>query len=595
MRFFILMLAAALAAGAQTITTVAGNSTWGRVVQAAVDSAGNIYAADYDQHVIWKVDRQGGTTVVAGTQGTPGYAGDGGPARLARLSNPLGVAVAADGTIYIGDYGNDRIRRVAPNGTITTLAGTGVGGFTGDGGAAASARLNGPYNMVLDARGVLFFVDYLNYRVRRIGTDGVITTVAGSGRAAVSGDGGLATAADLFPGWLAVGPDGAVYVTDDANQVSGHTQRVRKVFNGVITTVVGSGRAGFSGDGGPATAALLTSADGVALDAGGNIYVSESTGARIRRVAPNGIITTYAGTGRAGLAGDGGPAKDAQLNTPTGLVVDAEGNLLVVDTSNRRVRKISPLPQPVISATEAAVPSFLGKAGFSSNTYVEIYGSNLSGTTRTWAGGDFNGANAPTVLDEVSVTVNGKAAFIYFISPGQININTPEDTATGPVLIQVKNGLGVSNVGTAMRARVSPTLQSVPQFSAGGLQFVVAQTADFRSFIGHPGAIPGVALTEARPGDSITIYALGCGPTAPATQAGVVAGQASRLALPFEVRIAGVAATVPFAGIVGGSIGLYQINVTVPNVPAGDHPIELRVDGITNGQNLAIAVGAPRP
>ena len=554
MRFIPFLLAFAVLSSAQTITTVAGNSTWGRVIQAAVDTAGNIYCADFDRHVVYKIDRQGTTTTVAGN-GTAGYAGDGGPATAARLFNPLGFAVTPDGTLYIGDYGNDRIRRVAPNGTITTSAGTGVGGFTGDGGQASAARINGPYNMVLDTRGVLYFVDYLNLRVRRIAADGVITTIAGSGRAAASGDGGLATAADLFPGWIAVGPDGAVYVTDDGNLVSGGTQRVRKVLNGVITTVAGNGRPGYTGDGGPATAAQLTSADGVALDAGGNIYVSESTGDRIRRVAPNGIITTYAGTGRAGLTGDGGPAKDAQLNTPTGLVVDGEGNLLVVDTTNRRIHKITPLPQPVISATESAIPSFLGKAGFASNTYVEIYGTNLSGTTRTWTGSDFNGPNAPTVLDDVSVTVNGKPAFIFFISPGQININTPEDTATGPVLIQVRNGLGVSNVGTAQRARLSPTLQSVPAFSAGGQRFVVAQTADFRSFIGRPGSIAGVPLVEAKPGDLITIYALGCGPTSPATQAGVVAAQASRLSLPFEIRIAGVSATVPFAGVVAGSIG----------------------------------------
>ena len=590
MRAATLLFVLALAAHGQIITTVAGNTTWGRVIQASVDAAGNIYCADFDRHVVYKIDRQGVTTTVAGT-GTAGYAGDGGPATSARLFSPLGTAVAPDGTLYIGDYGNDRIRRVAPNGSITTFAGTGVGGFTGDGGQAASARLNGPYTMSLDTRGVLYFVDYLNLRVRRIGTDGVITTVAGSGRSAASGDGGLATAADLFPGWVAAAADGALYVTDDGNQTSGGTQRLRKVLNGVITTVAGNGRAGFTGDGGPATAAQLTSADGVAIDAGGNIYISESVGARIRRVAPNGVITTYAGTGRAGLAGDGGPALEAQLNVPTGLALTSEGDLLVTDTTNRRIRKIAALPQPVISSTTAAIPSFLGKAGFGSNTYVEIYGTNLSGTTRTWTGADFNGVNAPTTLDGVSVTVNGRPAFIYFISPGQININTPEDTATGPVLIQVRNGLGVSNMGTATRARVSPTLQSVPAFSAGGKDYVVAQTTDFRSFIGHPGMVAGVPFLEAKPGDLVTIYALGCGPTNPPTQAGVVAAQASRLALPFEVRIAGVAATVPFAGIVAGSIGLYQINVTMPNVPAGDHPIELRIDGIANGQSLVIAVG----
>src|SRR5207302_9143631 len=132
-----------------------------------------------------------------------------------------------------------------------------------------------------------------------------------------------------------------------------------------------------------------------------------------------------------------------------------------------------------IRSANSALPSFLGSAGFSSNIYLEIYGSSLASNTRLWAGGDFNGSNAPTTLDGVSVTVNGKAAFIYYISPGQININTPEDTTTGPVAIQVKTPLGLSNAVTVNRARISPTLQTVPQFNVGGKQYVVALTPDF--------------------------------------------------------------------------------------------------------------------
>jgi uncharacterized protein (TIGR03437 family) len=226
-----------------------------------------------------------------------------------------------------------------------------------------------------------------------------------------------------------------------------------------------------------------------------------------------------------------------------------------------RVRKISPPPVPTISFTSAVVPSFLGKADFGSNMYVELYGSNLSTTSRAWTGTDFHGSNAPTSLDGVSVTVNGKPAFVYYISPGQININTPDDTTTGPVLIQVKNALGLSDTGSANRARLSPTLQSVPQFNIGGKSYVVAQTPDFKSFIGTPGMVQGVPFIAAKPGDTVLIYALGCGATNPATQAGVVAAQNSPLALPYQVKIGGVPATVNFAGMVAGSIGLYQFNV----------------------------------
>ncbi|MBX9641492.1 MAG: hypothetical protein K2X97_17715, partial [Mycobacteriaceae bacterium] len=208
-----------------------------------------------------------------------------------------------------------------------------------------------------------------------------------------------------------------------------------------------------------------------------------------------------------------------------------------------------------------------------------------------WAGSDFSGVNAPTSLDGVSVLVNGRPAFIYYISPGQINVNTPEDTAVGPVSIQVRTPLGVSNTITATRNRLSPTLQSVPQFLINGKQYVVALTPDFSRYIGNPGMLAGVAFLTARPGDTISIYALGCGPTNPPTQAGVVAAQASAMSLPFQIRIGGVPAPVTFAGMVGQSIGLYQFNVTVPFVAPGDQPIDLTVDGVPNNQNLFIVIG----
>jgi uncharacterized protein (TIGR03437 family) len=367
---------------------------------------------------------------------------------------------------------------------------------------------------------------------------------------------------------------------------------VRKISpNGIVSTVAGTGVNGFSGDGGPATAAKLNGAYGLAVDPVGALYISDGLYARIRKVAANGIISTYAGTGVEGGAGDGGLAINATFQTPEGLALDSDGNLYVADAFNKNIRKVSVQPVPTLSSSNTAVPSFLGKADFASNTYIELYGANLSTTTRTWAGSDFNGVNAPTTLDGVSVTVNNKPAFVYYISPGQININTPEDTAIGPVLIQVHNALGFSNTGTANRARLSPTLQSVPAFNIGGKAYVVAQTSDFKSFIGKPGMIQGVPFVAAKPGDTVLIYALGCGPTIPATQAGVVAAQNSSLALPYQLKIGGVPATVNFAGVVAGSIGLYQFNVVIPSVGSGDQTIELIVDSIPNAQVLYIVIG----
>jgi uncharacterized protein (TIGR03437 family) len=273
------------------------------------------------------------------------------------------------------------------------------------------------------------------------------------------------------------------------------------------------------------------------------------------------------------------------------MATDSSGNLYIADTRNDKIRKVSPPPVPQVRTESPVLTSFGGKAGFTSNTYVEIYGQNLSTSSRLWAGADFSGVNAPTSLDGISVLVNGKPAFIYYVSPTQININTPEDTATGPVSLQVRTPLGISNTVTVNRARLAPTLQTVPQFLIDGKQHVVALTPDFTTYIGREGMIPGVPFKPAKPGDTISIYALGCGPTTPPTQAGVVAAQGSALALPFQLRIGGAIARVSFAGIVGATIGLYQFNVEIPFVPAGEQPIDLTVDGIPNAQNLTIVIG----
>jgi uncharacterized protein (TIGR03437 family) len=579
-----------MCAAGQTITTVAGNSTWGLVYNVALDAAGSMYVADSTRHMVYKIDTLGAATVIAGT-GTAGNSGDGALATAAQLRNPMGAAVGPDGSIYIADYGNDRIRRIAPNGIITTFAGT-TGGFSGDGGPATAARMNGPRSIAVDGSGNVFFTDGLNYRIRRISTAGVITTVAGTGGTSRSGDGGPATAADSLPVWFALAPDGSIYFTDDFDERFNGHKRVRRVApNGVITTVAGTGVAGFSGDGGPATQAQFRSVSGVAVDSGGNIYVSDAIGARIRRIDPSGIIRTYAGTGTGGAGGDGGAAISAQLNFPTGLAVDSAGNLYVADRNNMKIRRILPPPAPRIRDTNPVLSSFMGSAGFSSNTYLEIYGTSFTTVSRTWSGSDFSGSSAPTSLDGVRVTVNGRPAFVYYISPTQININTPDDTTVGPVSIQVHSPLGTSPAVSANRTRLSPTLQTVPQFNAGGRQYVVALTPDFTTYIGRPGMVQGVPFAAAIPGDVVSIYALGAGPTTPPTQAGVIAAQASSLALPYELRIGGVPAQVTFAGMVAGSIGLYQFNVVIPSVGPGDQPIELTVDGVTNNQNLFIVIG----
>jgi uncharacterized protein (TIGR03437 family) len=278
-------------------------------------------------------------TTVAGN-GTSGYSGDGGPATSAELHQPYGVAVDAAGNIYIADTSNNRIRKVAAaTGVITTVAGQGGGGYWGDGGPATDAGLNGPDGVAVDGASNLYIADNANNRIRMVAAaTGAITTVAGDGSPGYSGDGGPAASAEInYPTAIAADGAGNIYLVDSGDHV------IRKVVaaTGTITTVAGNGVAGYAGDGGPATAASLNWPEGVALDGAGNLYIGDSGNARIRKVAAaTGIITTVAGDGVAGYSGDGGQATGAELYAPCGAAVDGAGNLYIADTGNNRIRKV---------------------------------------------------------------------------------------------------------------------------------------------------------------------------------------------------------------------------------------------------------------
>lgn len=303
--------------------------------QIAYDAAGNLYIADLNDHVIRKVDLAGIVTTVAGT-GEQGFAGDGGPATGAQLDSPAGVAVNVAGDIYIADTHNQRIRKVS-GGTITTIAGTGVAGFSGDNGAAASAQLSNPTALALDSSGNLYIADTDNHRIRKIsGT--TITTVAGNGEQAFSGDGASATAAGIdSPNGVAVDAAGKIYIGDTRNQ------RVRVVdATGMISTLAGNGSKAYGGDGGAAAGASLARPRGLSVDAQGNIYIADSDNNRIRVIATTGkIISTVAGNGSQGFAGDGGPAVNAILDTPRAPAAQAPGVFAFSDTNNQLVRGVS--------------------------------------------------------------------------------------------------------------------------------------------------------------------------------------------------------------------------------------------------------------
>ena len=298
----------------------------------AVDSTGNLYIADTRNNRIRKVDSTGTITTIAGT----GFGGDGGPANQASISSPRGVAVDGGGNLYIADTENNRIRKVDSTGTITTIVGTGGGGDSGDGGPAGQAKLYYPRGVAVDSGGNLYIADTGNHRIRKVDSTGTITTIAGTGDGGFDGDEGPAKQAWLSgPGGVAVDGGGNLYIADTRNN------RIRKVDStGTITTIAGTGERGFSEDGGPAVQVWLDTPLGVAVDSGGNLYIADTTNHRIRKVDSTGTITTIAGTGDRGFGGDGHPAHQAWLSGPGGVAVDGGGNLYIADTRNHRIRKV---------------------------------------------------------------------------------------------------------------------------------------------------------------------------------------------------------------------------------------------------------------
>jgi sugar lactone lactonase YvrE len=362
------------------ITTIAGNGTQGYTGDGgaatlaqlhhasgiSIDNAGNLYIAEIENNCIRKISTGGMISTVAGN-GSRGYSGDGGAATSALLSGSSGIFVDAAGTMYIADCNNNRIRKVDPSGTITTIAGNGIVGYSGEGGPAISAEISYAREIALDKAGNLFISDGYVNRVLKMNRSGIITTIAGNGTWGYSGDSGPATAAQLkYPGGITVDTAGNIYFTESNNRI------VRKVDPaGIISTFAGNGTIGYSGDGGPATSAQLTLPAALTTDRYGNVYITDFN--TIRKVNTSGIISTIAGTGVTGFSGDGGPATAAQISFPGGIATDTAGNIYIADSDNHRVRKIDASGIITTIATCSANGIALDKKG---NIYAGISGAH---------------------------------------------------------------------------------------------------------------------------------------------------------------------------------------------------------------------------
>ena len=406
-----------------TISTI-GNNADGL----AVDALGALYIAQATSNQVLRIS--GGVATTVAGNGTAAYSGDGAQAVNASLNGPTGVVLDAGGNLYIADRGNHRIRRVSSN-IITTVAGNGIPGFTGEGGLAINAELDFPAAVALDPAGNLYVADGLtditqgrNNRVRKV-SGGIITTVAGNGSSGSSGDGGPATSAQLRVYSVAVDNSGNLYIADFLND------QIRKVSGGVITTVAGNGTSGYNGDGQAATSAQLSGPRGVAVDAAGNIYIADSGNNRIREVS-GGVITTIAGNGRS--SSSDGPATTSGVLFPVGVAVDASANVYFVDGSNY-VRKVSggalttivnlgelpPLPRAVIPAsiaTDAAGNVYVADATndlirkLSGDTLITLAGTGIGGYS-----GDGGPATSAMIGSPAGIAVDA-AGSIYFTDGG---------------------------------------------------------------------------------------------------------------------------------------------------------------------------------
>ncbi|MGZ4001291.1 MAG: NHL domain-containing protein, partial [Mucilaginibacter sp.] len=332
---------------AQTIYTLAGNGIGGfsgdggpassaQVLTpygVAADAAGNVYISQGFR--VRKISSSGIISTVAGV-GTQSYTGDGGPATMAQLNGVTALTVDATGNLYLCD--GSCIRKVNTAGIINTIAGNAIGGFSGDGGPATSAQLNSPSSVAVDLSGNIYIADQMNNRIRKVNASGTITTVVGDGNGGYYGDGGPATSAEIYsPSGVAVDNAGNLYISEQANNT------IRKVnAAGIISTIAGTLTSGFSGDNGPATASKMWYPLGLAIDGGGNIYFSDAGNNRIRKINTSGIITTIAGNGSQGFSGDGGAPTAARLYVPWGVAVDASNNIYIADQNNFRIRAVCP-------------------------------------------------------------------------------------------------------------------------------------------------------------------------------------------------------------------------------------------------------------
>lgn len=422
-----------------------------------MDSAGNLYFADIVNSRIRKVDASTGIITTVAGNGEIGFGGDGGPALGASFSSPQGVALDKAGNIYVADELNNRVRRIdASTGIITTIAGTGTPGSSRNGGPAVAAELYAPSGVAIDSAGDVYISNLQNNLIQKVNaTTGTISTVAGTGGSRYNGDGIPATSATVWsPYGVGLDTAGNLYIMDGGNY------RVRRVdaTTGMITTVAGNGANGFSGDGGPATGASISSPAGdIVFDSAGNLYFEDTENNRVRRVdAVTGTITTFAGDGEATYGGDGGPANLAQIQSPSGLVFDSGGNLYIGDTFNQRIRRVgAPLTTPSIATTTTLIASAttltFGQTLTLTATVTPASGATPTGTV-TFNNGAASLGSANLNSSDVATLTLAPAVGNYSITASYGGSTNDAASTSAPVAVNVS----AAPTTTALTASLNP-------------------------------------------------------------------------------------------------------------------------------------------
>ena len=635
----------------------------------AVDSAGNLYISDSGNNVVRKVANSVIATV-AGNQ-TAGLSGDNGLATSAQLNAPYGITVDSAGNIYIADSANNVIRKVSvANGMIATVAGNGTPGYTGDNGSPTSAQLNTPDGVAVDSAGNIYIADFTNGVVRKV-SNTVITTVAGNGTTGSTGDNGPATSAQLYqPVGVAVDSAGNIYIADTYNS------RIRKVSvaNWTITTVAGNGTAGFSGDGSSPTSAELNGPVAVAVDSAGNIYIADTSNNRIRKVS-NGVITTIAGSGVQSYSGDGSPATIAALSVPTGVAVDSAGNVYIADYGNDRVRvltqssctyavgstslvapstggyftisiqtgaycfwTVTGLPAWMAvsgassgagsaSVTLAAFPNYSGASlsatvsvagisvkvtqpaastaplppiaavtnaasyaagAVSPGEMVTLFGAAIGPATPAYAAVDLATGKLATTIGGVQVLFNGAAAPMIYAGSTQVSAVVPYEVA--PVAnpsVWIKYSNQTSNAYPLTTVATAPGLFTQNSSGSGP-----------GSILNQDYSVNGPGNPAAK-GSVVMVYLTGEGQTNPPGVTGAITTatlpppQVTPAPVqPIQVWIGGQAAPYAYAGEAPGLVGgMMQLNVQIPsNAPSGPLSIIVSIGGNPTQNGVTVSV-----